>query len=118
MILVDTSIWVDHLRRTDPDLSSLLSDGAVLSHPFVIGELACGGLSNRAEILALLSSLLTAELASHEQVLELVRVHALHGRGLGWVDVHLLAAALLTPCELWTRDKSLDAAARSLKVGR
>lgn len=117
MILVDTSVWVDHLRKTEEKLESLLNRGLVLTHPFVIGELACGNLRNRDEILSLLGALPQAELASHEEVLHLVAERKLHGKGLGWVDVHLLAAALLADSPLWTRDKTLASVARELEAG-
>ena len=117
MILVDTSVWIDHLRRGDQDLKSLLNEGVVLCHPFVIGELACGNLKNRAEIRSLLAALPAAPVASHEEGLHLVADRNLAGKGLGWIDVHLLASALLSKCRLWTKDKALGAAAGSLKIG-
>ena len=117
MILVDTSIWVDHLRKTEDELRGLLNEGIVLCHPFVIGELACGNLKNRDEILALLDALPKAKTASHDEVLRLVSERKLHGKGLGWVDVHLLAAAMLSDARLWTRDKTLAATARELATG-
>jgi len=117
MILVDTSIWVDHLRSGRRELVSLLNEGVVSCHPFVIGELACDTLQNRDEILTLLAALPTATVASHEEALFLVSDRGLDGNGLGWVDVHLLASALLTKCSLWTRDKALESAAASLNVG-
>ncbi|MGH9336341.1 MAG: type II toxin-antitoxin system VapC family toxin, partial [Vicinamibacteria bacterium] len=94
MILVDTSVWVDHLRAAEEELESLLGQGLVLSHAFVIGELACGNLKNRREILSLLEALPRASVANHEEVLHLVAEQKLYGKGLGWVDVHLLAASL------------------------
>jgi predicted nucleic acid-binding protein len=118
VIIVDTSVWVDHLRKTEEELESLLNEGLVLSHPFVIGELACGNLKNRDEILSLLEALPRAAVASHEEALHLVGEKKLHDRGLGWVDVHLLAASLLSQSPLWTRDKTLASAARELATGR
>ncbi len=117
MILVDTSVWVDHLRNTHQELSRLLDDGVVLCHPFVIGELACGNLKNRNEILDLLAALPTAEVASHDEALHLVTDRKLSGKGIGWIDVHLLASALLTNCTLWTKDKALQSISRSLDIG-
>ena len=117
MILVDTSIWVDHLRKGDGELASLLSEGVVLCHPFVIGELACGNLKNRDEILSLLEALPMSTVASDEEVLHLVSDRKLHGKGLGWIDMHLLASALLSKTKLWTKDKTLAAVARELKTG-
>ena len=116
MILVDTSIWVDHLRKGDSDLASLLQEGLVYCHPFVIGELACGNLKNRQEILTLLGVLPTCETPSHEEALNFLDDHNLSGKGLGWVDLHLLASSLLSSCQLWTRDKALLATATRLKV--
>ena len=117
MILADTSVWVDHLRREVPDFASLLSEGQILAHPFVIGELACGNLRNRLEILSLLAALPPAKVAADEEVLRFVSQRKLYGSGLGWVDVHLLASSLLTGCALWTTDKALAAAAEGLKLG-
>ena len=116
MILVDTSVWVEHLRKGSARLTSLLADGEVLLHPFVIGELACGQLRNRTEILGLLSALPRTIAATHEEVLRLVETERLHGRGLGWVDVHLLASARLSQCALWTMDKSLALAVTRLGI--
>jgi len=117
MILVDTSVWIDHLRKGDSELASLLNEGVVLCHPFVIGELACGNLKNRDEILSLLAALPAPLVASHEEGLRLVADRKLAGKGLGWIDVHLLASALLSKCTLWTKDKALGTAAGSLKIG-
>lgn len=116
MVLVDTSVWVDHLRRGNPALAELLEDGQVVCHPFVIGELACGNLRGRDEILRLLAALAAAPLAAHDEVLSFVQRERLHGRGLGWIDVHLLASARLMPCPLWTLDKGLKTAAQRLSV--
>ena len=116
MILVDTSVWVDHLRNGVPLLGDLLRAGEVVTHPFVIGELACGNLTNRKEILALLDSLPVVSAASQAETLHLVEVRALHGTGIGWIDAHLLAAALLSRTALWTRDRKLQAAAKTLGI--
>jgi len=117
MILVDTSVWVDHLRKSDEELSKLLDQGVVLCHPFVIGELACGNMKNRDEILDLLAALPKADEASHEEAMHLVTDRKLWGHGIGWVDVHLLASALLSNCTLWTKDKALQSVSRSLNIG-
>jgi predicted nucleic acid-binding protein len=115
LILVDTSVWVDHLRRGDAQLRGLLENARVLAHPFVIGEIACGSLSDRAVVLELLSDLPKASVAETEEVLAFIDRHRIHGKGLGYVDVHLLAAVALTPgSRLWTRDKRLNAIATSL----
>lgn len=118
MILADTSVWVEHLRSGKGDLARALEDGEVLGHPHVIGELACGNLRRRAEILALLGDLPRALEATHAEALECIERNHLHGRGLGWTDVHLLASALLTPARLWTLDAALAREARRCGVGR
>lgn len=107
MILVDTSVWVDHLRREDDHLVTLLKRGRVLCHPMVIGELACGMLRNRAEILGLLANLPSATEASHEEVLGFIERHVFMGRGIGYVDLHLLTSTTLDQTRLWTRDTRL-----------
>ena len=115
MILVDTSVWVDHLRSGDAHLADLLERGKVVMHPFVVGEIACGSLTHRASILELLRQLPAAAVAESEEVLGFIQRHSLHGKGIGYVDVHLLAAVALTQgASLWTRDKSLQAAADDL----
>lgn len=117
MILVDTSVWVDHLRTGDAALASLLDEGQVLTHPFVIGELACGNLRRRGELLALLSELPQARHATYDEVLYYIERHRLMGLGIGYVDAHLLASVSLTEAaHLWTRDKRLTAVARRLKL--
>jgi predicted nucleic acid-binding protein len=116
MILADTSVWIDHLRSGNDRLASLLEEGSVLSHPFVVGEIACGALRRRAEVLAMLRALPQAVLAQHDEVLRLLDAKRLHGKGLGWIDAHLLAASLLGECLLWTLDKPLVRQARSLGV--
>jgi predicted nucleic acid-binding protein len=108
LILVDTSVWVDHLRRGDARLRALLENARVLAHPFVIGEIACGSLSDRKVVLDLLRHLPVAAVAETEEALAFIDRHRIHGKGLGYVDVHLLAAVALTPdSSLWTRDKRL-----------
>ena len=116
MILVDTSVWIEHLRAGSDRLRTLLFDEQVLCHPFIVGELACGTLRNQQEILGLLSALPEARVAEHDEVLHLVEGRHLYGRGLGWVDAHLLASALLTRCTLWTLDKPLRKAAAAFKI--
>ncbi|MFW6731445.1 MAG: type II toxin-antitoxin system VapC family toxin [Synechococcus sp.] len=112
MILVDTSVWVEHLRRGLPRLATLLQEGEVLIHPWVIGELACGTLSNRREVLELLQGLPVATVASDAEVLLLIERDKLMGRGIGYVDAHLLASARLSHCRLWTQDRRLAAVAQ------
>lgn len=117
MILVDTSVWIDHLRRGDPRLAGLLQDGQVLIHPAVIGELALGQLAGRAEVLGLLGNLPTATSATGAEVLTLIESQRLFGLGIGYVDAHLLAGTLLTAdAGFWTRDKRLAAAAARLRI--
>lgn len=116
MILVDTSIWVDHLRSGDRALAALLEHSDVLTHPFVIGELACGTLAKRNTVLELLQDLPAAPVADPAELLPFIERHRLWGKGLGYVDVHLLAAAALCPgTKVWTRDKRLRTAAQALK---
>ncbi len=115
MILVDTSVWVDHLRSGNAQLAELLERGAVLGHPFVVGEIACGSLTDRGAILALLQHLPMAAVAEPEEVLVFLTRHKLHGKGIGYVDTHLLASTALTGgAKLWTRDRRLHALAREL----
>jgi len=116
MVLVDTSIWVSHLRDDYPELKELLFEGKVVCHPFVIGELACGNLQNRREILTLLKALPVAIQAEHEEVLRFIEIHHLMGIGLGYIDVHLLASAFLSGISLWTHDNPLKKAAHKLDV--
>ena len=115
MILVDTSVWVDHMRRGDTKLAELLERGAVVMHPFVIGEIACGSLADRSSVLELLQDLPMAVIAESAEVLGFIGRRGLHGRGIGYVDVHLLASVtLIEGTKLWTRDKRLRAAADDL----
>ena len=108
MILVDTSVWVDHLRRGDAGLARLLNTAQVLTHPFVIGELACGNLQRRAEVLTLLRDLPPGSAATDEEVLFFIERHSVMGRGVGYIDAHLLAAVMLDrSARLWTRDRRL-----------
>ena len=117
MILVDTSVWIDHLNTNNAYLTELLKCNKVLVHPFIVGELACGNLQNRTEILKLLSDLPQMPVATTAKVLFFIKQHKLMGCGIGYVDVHLLiAVALATPARLWTRDKRLRVAAASLKL--
>lgn len=111
MILADTSVWVAHFRKGVPRLAALLNDGLVLAHPLVLGELTCGDLRNRARILRDLGALPPAVSAVHEEVMRLVEGRRLWGLGIGWIDAHLLASALLSNCALWTLDRRLLRAA-------
>ena len=117
MILADTSIWVDHFRRTDPKLVRFLDRGDVVRHPFVIGELVLGYVPRVAEMIEDLRTLPKAIVAHTDEVLKFIAHRKLSGSGIGYVDVHLLAAASLAPeTFLWTRDKRLHAAAESLSL--
>lgn len=113
MVLADTSVWIDHLRRGNPRLVAALEDGQVATHPFVIGEIACGNLRNRTEVLALLHHLPLAPVATDREALGFIERRRLMGLGIGYVDVHLLASAALGDAlELWTLDTRLSAVAR------
>ena len=116
MILVDSSIWVDHLRSGDPDLVDLLAATQVLAHPFVIGELALGNLRQRDSVLGALRDLPRATVASDDEVLGFIDRHALAGLGIGYIDAHLLASTRLSGANLWTRDKRLHGAATRIGV--
>jgi predicted nucleic acid-binding protein len=115
-VLVDTSVWIDHFRRRNARLSDLLEVAQAWIHPFVIGELACGTLSRRAEVLGLLEALPKVPVADHAEVLDFIALLRLHGRGLGWVDMHLLASARLAKLPLWTLDRRLTSAAAELSL--
>lgn len=114
MVLADTSVWIEHFRHGDPSLAVRLSEGLILMHPFVSGELACGNLKDRAAILSDLHALPPAKPASNAEVLQLIEDRRLWGRGLGWIDAHLLASALLSNCRFWTLDTRLARAAAEL----
>jgi predicted nucleic acid-binding protein len=115
MVLVDTSVWVAHLRYGNIGLEALLNEGYVVSHPFIVGELACGNLKNRSEILSLLQALPMAIYAEHEEVMQFIENNRMMGKGLGYIDMHLLSSAILTKVPLWTLDKRLTQA--SIKLG-
>ncbi len=116
MILVDTSVWIDHLSKGNNTLSLLLEQDLVLTHPFVIGELACGSLVNRHEILGLLETLPAATTAGHAEVLQFLEAKHLNSVAIGWIDVHLLASARLSHALLWTTDRRLKRVAESLGI--
>lgn len=115
-VLVDTSIWVTHLTKGNAALRTLLEAGDILCHLFVIGELACGSIANRDRILSLLQELPLARVAEHDEVLRFIESRQLSGRGLGFIDAHLLASAVLTRAPLWTADRRLREAAAELGV--
>lgn len=114
MVLVDTSVWVEHLRAGSSELQVLLNDGEVVCHPYVIGELACGNLKNRTEILALLQALPAVAQVADVEVLRFIERQRLMGKGLGYIDMHLLAAAQASEVRLWTLDRRLADAAKEL----
>jgi predicted nucleic acid-binding protein len=117
LILVDTSVWIDHLHRADPRLVTLLTDAVVCIHPMVVGELALGSLRNRSTVLSLLDQLPSMSVATNAEVRHLIEVRALFGQGLSLVDAHLLAGLKISPgTGLWTRDRRLHAVATDLRV--
>jgi predicted nucleic acid-binding protein len=117
VILVDTSVWVDHFRVSEPGLVAILGDEAVLTHPFVVGELACGNIKNRAEILDLIGRLPTPPIGTDAEALELIDRHQLNSKGVGYIAIHLLASTLLMPtARLWTKDRRLASIASALKI--
>ncbi len=116
MVIADTSVWINHFRSGDSHLEKLLLDDDVICHPFIIGELACGNIKNRKHILTLLQALPGSQMIADEEILPFIESKKLHGAGLGLIDVHLLASALLSNVALWTMDKNLKAAAVQLKV--
>lgn len=117
MILVDTSVWIDHLRQSEPALVAALEKESVLTHPFVIGELACGAIRNRTEVLDLIGRLPKPPIATDIEALAMIDLHKLNSKGLGYIDVHLLASTLLLPtARLWTKDARLASIAGKLKI--
>ena len=118
MMLIDTSIWIDHLRKNDGILARLLEEQQILMHPFVVGELALGTLRQRQQVLNELAKLPLAIKASDEEMLVLIERHRLAGSGIGYIDAHLLASASIGNASLWTRDKPLHQVALSLGLAR
>jgi predicted nucleic acid-binding protein len=117
MILVDTSVWIDHLRENDPQVSALLLANNLLTHPFIVGELACGSLKNRANLLALMQGLPQLPIIADPAVLRFIEDRQLMGLGIGYIDAHLLCAAAHHATHIWTRDKRLNRAAKALSLG-
>ena len=118
MILVDTSVWIDHLRNANSRLAEALEYEGVLMHPLVLGELSCGELKKRREVLNLLTTLPAGVVATDEETLRFIERHRLMGKGIGYIDAHLLASATLTEAAtLWTKDKRLSAIAAQLRIG-
>jgi predicted nucleic acid-binding protein len=118
VILVDTSVWIDHFRRGNDALVALLDNAEVFCHPFIVGELACGHLGSRSTILEMLNDLPDVPSADHAEVLTFIERHRLMGSGIGWVDAHLLTSTLMAGTALWTLDQPLARAARKLAVMR
>jgi len=116
MVLVDTSVWISHFRETSPRLKKLLLDEDVACHPFIIGELACGNIENRKEILSLLKALPQVELAEDNEILQFIENKKLMGLGIGLIDVHLIASSLLASLPLWTADKRLRTTASKFNI--
>lgn len=114
MILVDTSVWIDHLRHSERHLHDLLQAKSVITHPFVIEELACGHFKDRSQIIDLLQALPTVPVATHIEVVNLISNKGLYGAGLGSVDVHLIASAMLAGASIWSKDKALVSEAQKL----
>ena len=118
MVLVDTSIWIDHLRKSISLLEDFLLEEKVAIHPMVIGEIACGNLSNRDEIISLLNALPKVIEATNDEVHFLIQSKQLYGKGLGWIDVHLLASCSISKISLWTRDKRLEKEGQRIGISR
>ena len=116
MVLVDTSVWVSHLREGNAGLAELLNNGDVACHPFIVGELACGNLQSRTIILSLLKALPMTVAMEHEEILTFIEKRGLMGKGLGYVDIHLLASAVISGLPIWTLDKKLEQVADTLHL--
>lgn len=116
MVLVDTSVWINHFNRNDIKLSDLLKEGKVVIHTFIIGELSCGKIKNRAEILTLLQNLPRTSILTLDEYLVFIESNKLMGKGLGFVDIHLLGSSALTGSKLFTYDKKFNEAAKSLSI--
>jgi predicted nucleic acid-binding protein len=116
MVLVDTSVWIDHFNRTDKPLQLLLHDGEAAVHPFILGELACGNFKKRREIVRLLNDIPCIERVSDEEYYLFLEKKRLYGMGLGFFDIHLLASSVLSECTVYTKDGSLFRAAEALTI--
>jgi predicted nucleic acid-binding protein len=115
-VLVDTSIWINHLKTSNKKLISLLEDNFILTHEFIIGELACGSIKKRKEFLKHLKRLPLVKPATHEECLYFLEKNNLTGSGIGWIDIHLLSSCKLTGCKIWTNDTKLKKVAKNLKL--
>ena len=116
MILADTSVWIKHFREGQTHLISLLEQGFIACHPFIIGELACGSLKNRSEIINLLEALPKVKVLEHSEAMEFIESQELMSLGIGYIDTHLLGSSLISDCPLWTFDKALKKTARFLNT--
>lgn len=116
MVLVDTSVWIDHFFKSNLRLTGLLKEGYVFIHPFITGELACGNIKNRNEILKLLHSLPQIKISNHNEILYFIEKNKLYGKGLGYIDIHLLASCKLDNAKLYTHDKKLIHVAKNLHI--
>lgn len=116
MILVDTSVWILHLREGNAHLKKILTQARVLTHPFIIGELSCGSMRNRRFILDLLEDLPKVNSAEHDEVIKLIETRRFYSKGIGWIDAHLLSSALISGVQLWTFDQRLRQLALQLKI--
>ena len=116
MILVDSSVWIDHFRKPSTRLAALLDAEEICTHQFVVGEVACGNLKNRREIIALLHALPRVQKGDDDDILFFIERHGLNGRGVGLIDVHLLASCLIDRCYIWTADKRLQAVAEEMEI--
>ena len=116
LILVDTSVWVKHLREGDQNLNRLLEQGLVACHPLIVGELACGGIKNRNEIISLLNDLPSTDILEHHEIMDFIEYREIMNKGLGYVDVHLLASAIVSETPLWTFDRALRNIARQWSI--
>ena len=116
MILVDTSVWISHLRRHNQQLDDLLDSELIFCHPLIIGEISCGHLQNRSLILSLFEELPQVSTATHQEALIFIERHGLMGRGLSFIDIHLLASCQIEDLTIWTQDKLLQRAAQVLHL--
>jgi len=116
MVLVDTSIWIDHFRNSNDQLVELLNDGEVFCHPFIIGELACGNIKNRKKIIAALQALPQSSIIEHNEIMIFIEKNKIIGKGLGYIDVAILASSLVTGIPLWTLDRKLNDMATKFKI--
>ena len=116
IVLADTSIWIKHFREGNKQFTELLEQGLIACHPYIVGELACGSLKNRSEIIGLLEALPMAVVLEHSEVMELIEKQKLMSIGIGYIDTHLLGSSLLSDFQLWTFDKSLQKAAKAMNI--